>query len=71
MLSAKVAETVYDVLSKRRRGRLTAAGATAFETHTSLIASLSARGHYLFRVSESVSNVRFCYKRSFYVQVKY
>ena len=65
MLRAEVAETVRDVLSEGGRGGLTAAGAAAFETHTSLIASLSARGHYLFRVSESVSNVRFCYKKSF------
>ena len=65
VLSAEVAETILDVFSKRGGSWLTTTSAATFETHTPLIASLSARGHYLFRVPESVSNVRFCYKREF------
>ena len=67
VLSAEVAETIFDVFSKRGGSWLTTTSAATFETHTSLIASLSARGHLTFRVPESVSNVRFRYKRDFLV----
>jgi len=47
MLGAQVAQTVHYVLAKRRGCWFAATSAAAFQTHASLIASLSAaRGHH-------------------------